>query len=76
MNKPRVYLDAGTLEQFNKKVDEFRNQDGGDDLEYVFLTNADQIVPVNGKYEVWQCRELDEQMYEMFGAGYDDPTYM
>jgi hypothetical protein len=61
--KKRVYLDAGTVEQFNRVVNEYKNQAGGD-LDYVFLLDASQITPEQ-VVNVWRCRELDRQLLKI-----------
>lgn len=68
--KKKVYLDAGTLEQFQKVRDEYRNTPEGDELEYVFLTNGDQIKEESA--EIWRCSELDRQVASMYNNRYFD----
>ena len=66
--KQKVYLDAGSLQQFQRVVDEYRAQEGGDDLEYIYLTSADQITERNP--QVWLCSEMHRNMSSMYEARY------
>lgn len=56
----KVYLDCGTLEQFDVVVEEYRKEEGGEDINFIFLSDSVQIQEPN--FEVWRCRKLDRQL--------------